>query len=153
MRKYLKNIEDIEALRNTDTKIYPKNISGVYYKFVNGVLCSFDKNDKLSMYNSGISCFVQEYYIEVEDEPSEDYIGKLGWVSDDDPRDKIRCGILAGKDSHETRPYICAVHARWKYFTPLTREEVEEYTGYKVVNNEMQANTLANNKMQAKEEV
>lgn len=35
-KKYLKTIEDVEALRNTGTKIYRDNGRG-YFKFVNGL--------------------------------------------------------------------------------------------------------------------
>ena len=135
MKKYLKTIKDIEALRDTDTKIlYEIENGGVpdpreYYKFVNGVLCCFS-NDTLVSYNTMLVCKRIKYYIEVEDEPSEDWIGKLGWFWDDDETVAFPSileeldGVMYVSKS-DTCPY--------EHFRPLTPEEVEKYTGYKVV--------------------
>ena len=135
MKKYLKTVEDIEALRNTDTKIYVENHGG-YFKFINGVLCSFTINSELSMYNAGISWVVQEYYIEVEDEPSEDDIGKLGWFWDvGDAED----GFIDELATIDVQPIGSDKYfpkygsGSCQHFRPLTPEEVEKYTGYKVV--------------------
>ena len=139
MRKYLKNIEDVEALRNTDTKIYYEGCS-CYMKFVNGVLCAFYKDGDIR-YNTNILLNQYDlYYIEVdehdcvrqdaEDEPSEDLIGKLGWFWDShkeyrimDRLEDVNDGVFKGLDAGEWFGRFC----------PLTPEEVEEYTGYKVV--------------------
>ena len=147
-RKYLKNIEDIEALRNTDTKIYSVRCSSFYHKFINGILCFFTCEDKLLSYNTALEDLT-EHYIEVEDEPSEDWIGKLGMFSN--------CYGFEGEVGvlerlvEEDRPYVSSSLYQYKYFRPLTPEEVEKYTGHKVVNNEIQASSLDNNKIQAKE--
>lgn len=81
------------------------------------------------------SDFLDEFNGETEDYSK--YVGKLGWVSDEDPGHKNRCGILLKKDDHETHPYLCAVSMRWRYYTPLTPEEVEKYIGYKVIQEEL----------------
>lgn len=39
-KRYLKTVEDVVALKDTDTKIYAENVHG-YYQFVNGVWCGF----------------------------------------------------------------------------------------------------------------
>lgn len=135
-KRYLKNIDDIEALRNTDTKIYRDNGRG-YFKFVNGVLCSFTKNNELSMYNDGLPCLSQDYYIEVEDEPSEDDIGKLGWFLDEYREKEKFIDVLASIDKDATFKYKGKADGRYyQFFRPLTPEEVEKYTGYKVVKEE-----------------
>lgn len=136
MKKYLKTIEDVEALRNTDTKIlYEIENGGVpdpreYYKFVNGVLCCFS-NDTLVSYNTMLVCKRIKYYIEVEDETSKDDIGKLGFFWDDDD-DKPLIDILwryTEDDEYRFEGESCSVY---EHFRPLTPEEVEKYTGYKV---------------------
>lgn len=132
-KRYLKTIKDIEALIPTDTKIYQDNGRG-YFKFVNGVLCSFTKNNELSMYNDGLSCLSQDYYIEVEDE--QDYIGKLGMFWD---FKETADGFIDVLDTIDVQAYGCdkyipkSNNRSYQYFRPLTPEEVEEYTGYKVV--------------------
>ena len=145
-KKYLNTIEDVEALRNTDTKIYKDTATG-YYKFVNGVLCFFNTDSAYMFYNvtMDFNQVESKFYIEVEDEPSEDDIGKLGVFSN--------CYGFEGEVGVLERivegdhPYLSVSLYQYKYFRPLTPEEVEKYTGYKVVNNEMQASELANNKM------
>lgn len=142
VKKYLKNIEDIEALRNTDTKIYVENHGG-YFKFINGVLCYLHCDGKEFQYQTHL-WLSQEPYIEVEDEPSEDWIGKIGWFYNDVETSRF-IDVVSSCDS--VCGYAASVFGGWfKHFRPLTPEEVEKYTGYKVVNNEMQANTLANKK-------
>ena len=131
MKKYLKRIEDIEALRNTDTKIYRDNHRG-YFKFVNGVPCLFcDTSDVF--YNATIDFneVNSELYIEVEEEIDESYIGKLGWFSDDvnDWCVDVLDGISKGKYFE----YKSKRTGHWyAFFKPLTPKEVEKYTGYKV---------------------
>lgn len=128
MRKYLKNIEDIEALRNTSTKIHVEGAFW-YYMFVNGVLCTFSQEGELQCYNVTLAT-CEDAYIEVEDEPSEDDIGKLGWFWDNDENikfiDVVTCIDTCGYSSN--------VYGGWhKHFRLLTPEEVEKCTGYKVV--------------------
>ena len=134
MKKYLKTIEDIEALRNTDTKMYKDN-NGDYYKFVNGVPCFFG-HDSIVFYNVTIDFdeVERKLYIEVEDEPSEDLIGKLGIFSDDGEDCLDVIDILMSKNEDDVYRYQTKKGGYWfKHFRPLTPEEVEEYTGYKVV--------------------
>jgi hypothetical protein len=127
MKKYLNTFEDIEALRNTDTKIYSSG-SDCYFQFIKGVPCVF-YSDGVVFYNSAI-CLDETKYIEVPDEPDESWVGKLGWFWDYneefkslDVLERIETGRYGVKDSS------------WSYdhFRPLTPEEVEKYTGYKVV--------------------
>ena len=58
-------------------------------------------------------------------------IGKLGWVSDVSPDEKVRCHVLERFEQNSEYPYVCK-ECDWIYFTPLTAEEIEQYTGYKV---------------------
>lgn len=133
MKKYLKSVEEIEALRNTDTKIYRDNGRG-YFKFVNGLPCLFcDTSDVF--YNATIDFNEVEskLYIEVADKPDESWIGKLGWVSDESKDKKTRCGVLVEYLEEHQHPYKIQGGLSWTYFTPLTPEEIEKYTGYKFV--------------------
>ena len=131
-KKYLKTIEDIEALRNTDTKIYERHYTNSYWKFIDGVLCKFYTDTNGFTYNTSFTIDNNSnFYIEVEDEPSEDLIGKLGVFSN--------CYGFEGEVGVLERivegdhPYLSASMYQYKYFRPLTPEEVEKYTGYKVV--------------------
>lgn len=127
MKKYLKTFEDIEALRNTDTKIYCEKEDG-YVQFVNGWPCRFLSNgDKL--FGGGIF-LSSNPYIKVPDKPDKSWIGQLGWFWDGyeefkciDVLERMEIGHYWVKDSS------------WSYsnFRPLTPEEIEELTGYKVV--------------------
>ena len=127
MKKYLKSVEEIEALRNTDTKVYSHGSDG-YYQFIKGVFCFIHSNGDI-YYNSDIGLDGTQY-VEVPDKPDTSLIGKLGWFWDGyeefksiDVLDRLEIGRYWVKDS------------RWSYehFRPLTPEEVEKYTGYKVV--------------------
>lgn len=129
-KKYLKTIKDVEALRNTDAKIYTEiGVGGSYIQFVNGWPCRFYEDGNI-LFGGGFF-FSDKPYIEVEDEPSEDFIGKLGLFWDDDADDSI-IDIL-WRDTREGYRYEGETCACYKHFRPLTPEEVEEYTGYKVV--------------------
>ena len=133
MKKYLKTIEDIEALRNTDTKIYRDKANG-YFKFVNGLPCLFC-DSSIVYYNATIDFDEVEskFYIKVEDKPNESWIGKLGWVSDESKDKKPRCGVLVEYLEGHPHPYKIQGGLSWKHFTPLTPEDIEKYTGYKVI--------------------
>lgn len=130
MKKYLKTIEDIEALRNTDTKIYIDDWAVGYYKFVNGVICKFHADtDDLLAYNEVLFLDGRQY-IEVEDSLDEqDYIGKLGFFWDDDES----VSILDFLECFDDGMPKAQLDGYYKHFRPLTPEEVEKYTGYKVV--------------------
>lgn len=127
MKKYLKTFEDIEALRNTSTKIYC-DIEDGYLQFVNGWPCKFLSNgDKI--FGCGI-LMSDGPYIEVPDEPDKSWVGKLGWFWDNfeeckaiDVLTRVGMGRYWAKKSCE----------HFNNFLPLTPEEVEKYTGYKVV--------------------
>ena len=140
-KRYLKNIEDIEALRLTDTKIYEKHYTNSYWKFVGGVLCKFYTDTNGFTYNTSFTIDNNShFYIEVEDEPSEDYIGKLGWFWDTRTEEEKFIDVLASVDEEGCFNYEAKSDRNlYQFFRPLTPEEVEKYTGYKVVNNEMQA--------------
>lgn len=133
-KRYLKTIEDIESLRNTDTKIYEDGRTG-YYKFVNGVLCFFNTDSFYNLYNAAIEINTREceLYIEVEDEPTEVDIGKLGWFWDDEDETEAWVDILKLIKAKEARKFEGVSTLPCKHFRPLTPEEVEKYTGYKVV--------------------
>lgn len=130
MKKYLKSVEDIEALRNTDTKIYSSGSDG-YYQFIKDVFC-FIHSDGDIYYNIDIGLDGTQY-IEVPEKPDESWIGKLGWVSDESKDKKTRCGVLVEYLEEHQHPYKIQGGLSWTYFTPLTPEEVEKYTDYKVV--------------------
>lgn len=111
-KKYLKTIEDIEALRNTNTKIYCTNSEDdAFWKFVNGVLCMFE--GRKFLYNDSIWLSTTpgsaEYYIEVEDEVSEDDIGKLGLFKEHPCFSNYQvstCGEVYSKNSKKLlKPY------------------------------------------------
>jgi hypothetical protein len=131
-KKYLKTIEDVEALRYTDTKIYCESYNG-YFQFANGVLCSFKEDGSLASYNRAIY-LEDDYYIEVEDEPSEDDIGKLGWFYDITKEAGVLDWLRIIRTADQELRYVTqSTNLRYKHFRPLTPEEVEKYTGYKVV--------------------
>lgn len=129
-KRYLKTIEDIEALRNTDTKIYCESHGG-YYKFINGVLCYFQSNGEDFQYQGGL-WVSQEPYIEVEDDPLENNIGKLGWFYDYTEKASVLDFLEKISDTEVCRYVTKSTNVRYNHFRPLTPEEVEKYTGYKV---------------------
>ena len=100
MRKYLENIKDIEALKDTDTIIHYGSDEEYILKFVNGVLCSFYKEntDRLHEYNFSLNFEIQTPYI---DEPSKDDIGKLGFFWNDDEDDSILDVLWENKRNSE----------------------------------------------------
>lgn len=133
-KKYLKNIDDLEALRNTDTKIRYEDWDISYYRFVNSVLCEYRlEDDKLLRYNVALRCDGRQY-IEDEDEPSKDDIGKLGWFYDEHIENEKFIDVLASIEKKVVFKYMSKTDGgNYQHFRPLTPEEVEEYTGYKVV--------------------
>lgn len=132
-KKYLKTIEDIESLRNTDTKIRYEDWDISYFRFVNSVLCEYRlEDDKLLRYNVALRCDGRQY-IEVEDEPSEDDIGKLGWFWDDDDDEDVKCVDVLNDISTGNGRFEGQTDGWYDHFRPLTPEEIEKYTGYKVV--------------------
>ncbi|MBQ0113388.1 MAG: hypothetical protein KBT03_09685 [Bacteroidales bacterium] len=82
MKKKYITLEEVLALRGTDTKIYIENITGVYLMFVGGVLCGY--NDKNELRTLNISAFRDDnHYIlepeefKVEKETAEDKLRKI----------------------------------------------------------------------------
>lgn len=139
-KKYLKTSEDVEALRNTDTKIHEECHTNIYWKFVNGVLCKFYTNMDGFTYNTSFTIGTHSnFYIEAEDEPLEsfkDYIGKLGFFWND-TEIAGEVGWLSNISTIVDTPYKrrgCG--CMYKHFRPLTPEEVEKYTGYEVIKEE-----------------
>lgn len=65
-KRYLKTIEDVLALKDTDTKIYIDDCDD-YYKFVDGMFCRFDSDDCIH-FNAGILINGKVFYI-LEEEP------------------------------------------------------------------------------------
>lgn len=51
-KRYLETVEDVLALKDTDTKIYAESSAG-HYKFVKGVLCRF--NAYVSCYGNAVN--------------------------------------------------------------------------------------------------
>lgn len=134
MKRYLKTIEDIEALRNTDTKIYNEDCDTkeIYYQFVNGVLCEF-VGDGVFVYNTYLTS--TRLYIEVEEEPkgiTDDDIGQLCrfW---DTVEERGFVGFLTGLDLSKECPYEADEWECYRNCRLLTKSEVEKYTRYKVV--------------------
>lgn len=131
-KKYLKTIEDIEALRNTDTKIYTE-IGDVnsYLQFVNGWPCRFYKDGNI-LFGCGFF-FSQKPFIKVEDDPLEGDIGKLGWFWDNTEKAGVLDFLEKIRDTEVCRYVTKSTNVRYNHFRPLTPEEVEKYTGYRVV--------------------
>ena len=131
MKKYLKSIKDVEALRNTDTKIYEEYYNDSYWKFVNGILCKFYTDNGGFTYNTCFTIDVNSrLYIEVPDKSDKSWIGKLGWFWDSDEKIKtIDVLIKVGLG----RFWSKKASEHFSNFRPLTPEEVEKYTGYKVI--------------------
>ncbi|MBR6552325.1 MAG: hypothetical protein IKT89_05735 [Clostridia bacterium] len=80
----------------------------------------------------------------------------MGWFWDEDITEQTFIDVLESIDEVDSFKYIAqADGCHWQHFRPLTPEEIEKYTGYKVLfgtsmslaDNEMQANGLGNNKM------
>jgi hypothetical protein len=133
-KRYLKTIEDIEALRNTSTVIYEERCDLNYLRFIEGVLCQFSSRDnKLLRYNVTLNVDCNKLYIEVEDEPSEDYIGKLGWFYDNTKEPGVLDWLRNIRPNQQLRYVTQRSNLCYRLFQPLTPEEVEKYTGYKVV--------------------
>jgi hypothetical protein len=135
-KKYLKTIEDIEALRNTNTKIYSsldESKPETFYRFVNGVPCFFwDEN------NYSYNVFLQSnenarLYIIVEEpvkDANENDIGKLCWFWDGDNGRKFFSTLL-NIDTDNLYSFCCR-DGCYEHCRRLTPAEVAEITGYKV---------------------
>lgn len=134
-KRYLKTVEDVLAFKGTDTKIYAERIHG-YYRFVNGVWCSFDDDCPDSWSLCPLTCKGEELYVleeEPEQEATEDDVNKLCTFWDDDEND-FSISILRSIDigSQTDRAFVDDFDGVWIHCRRLTPSEVAELTGYKV---------------------
>ena len=138
IKKYLTTLEEILALKDTDTKIYIEE-SCNYYRFIDGCLCWFggsgDFDFNVAMH---IGESFQKKYILVEEpanEATEEDEGKLCWFWDDEEKEK-NVGILSRIDTKGETEYRyirkSQLTTAWKHCRLLTPTEVAETTGYKV---------------------
>ena len=110
-------------------KIRHKNLVNWYYIIKKSGV--FYRDDGISFSTVFLVEALSDGWEKVEYKPSKDDIGKLGCFWDDikeepliDVLDKIEQGDY---------PFFGKLCANYKHFRPLTPEEVEKYTGYKVV--------------------
>ena len=133
MKKYLKIIEEVLALKDTDTKIYYGD-EGCYLKFINGVLCFFGDNGVMINASAGMTG-AEKYYILVEEEADENDVGKLCKFWNDDPN-QYAIGIFSkvSEEEDDNYPYrMDCIEGLWyKHCRRLTPTELAEITGYKV---------------------
>lgn len=133
-KKYLKTVEDVLALKDTDTKIYAENIIG-YYQFVNGIWCAFDDDGSWTICPT--TCDEEDLYIleEESEEPmqeaTEEDVGKLCLFWDNEERDGER-SILKVIHSKELYPYLTEDCNSYVHCRRLSPAEVAEITGYRV---------------------
>lgn len=132
-KKYLTTVEDVTALKDTDTIIYMDD-SDKTFKFVNGVLCSFEHdtvfvNDYLGLSNSNKYILVDKPIAEATEED----VGKVCkfW---DEPEDSDNFGLLeAIWDKGEVvYAYKKALGSTYKHCRVVTPKEVKQLTGYEV---------------------
>lgn len=132
-KKYLTTLEEILALKDTDTKIYKDNYTEGYYQFISGVLCRLYKNST-PIFNDSID-MTGDYYILVEEsvkEADENDIGRLCKFWNDDVKD-YAVGTLYKVHKRVAYPYCIGCCDCWyKYCCRLTPAEVADITGYKV---------------------
>ena len=132
-KKYLTTVEEVTALKDTNTIIYMDD-SDKTFKFVNGVLCSFDHdtifvNDYLGISNSNKYILVDKQVVEATEED----IGKVCkfW---DEAEDYDNFGLLEKILDKETNTYAYKkeLGAGYKHCRVLTPKEVKQLTGYEV---------------------
>lgn len=140
-KKYLKTVEELVALKDTDTKIYAENVHG-YYQFVNGVWCGFDDECSSSWSICPLTCEEEELYI-LEEEPmqeaSEKDIGKLClfWdygTDENAKKDEIHLLLEIKKNEKGRTEYWCDGCGENGFYhcRRATPSEVAEITGYGV---------------------
>ena len=138
-KKYLKTIEDVLALKDTDTKIYAEKDEERYYQFVKGVLCCFSINNDHVCIGDWVTLGMNLYTLEEEpeQEATEADVGKLCWFFNEakegvDIR-KPFVAILWRIDNDFKHPFIDdATCTHWEHCRRLSPTEVAEITGYKV---------------------
>lgn len=144
---YLKTLKDIKDYVKPDTRLYiddgrsdPK--TNDYIQFVDGVLCRFYNDGKLSIYNTGIHLNLHGYYI-LSEEPvqlaTEDDVGKLCIFAQSRGSLNLDCAGIVGRlfevqedglflREGDTEPYCCC--------RVLTPEELSNITDYVVMEGE-----------------
>ena len=136
-KKYLKTVEDVISLKDTDTKIYAEKEEGCYYQFVKGVFCCFSTNNDHVCIGDYVTLKMNLYILEEEPvkEATEKDKGKLCKFWNDDPS-KYMVGMLHATDFEGGDNYrycvYCAEGCWYKHCRRLTPAEVAEITGYKV---------------------
>jgi hypothetical protein len=129
-KKYLKSVEDVIALKDTDTKIYAEDESG-YYQFVSGILCAFDNE---GLWAVGQMLYEEEKPYILEEEPmqeaTEEDVGKLCEFWEGDTIKHI--GVLEEILDSDTRPYAMLNDYVYQHCRRLSPAEVAEITGYGV---------------------
>ena len=132
-KKYLTTVEEVTALKDTNAIIYMDD-SDKTFKFVNGVLCSFDHdtvfvNDYLGLSNNNKYILVDKPVVEA----TEKDIGKVCkfW---DEAEDYGSFGLLKKIWDKETIVYVYQkeLGAAYKHCRVLTPKEVKQLTGYEV---------------------
>ena len=130
MKKYIKTIEELLALKDTDTIIYSE-VFDFYYKFINGTLCSFDSKNKILNYNTNFSFENNKntWYIEVEEpiqEATKKDIGKLCKFWDSEVYTLISVLAKINNDNDDEYIYITKHNTKYKHCRRLTEEEIKE---------------------------
>lgn len=131
-KKYLETVEEVLALKDTDTKIYKDNTTGGYYQFIGGVLCRFYSNST-PVFNAGIDVN-GDYYILVEEpvkEVTEEDIGKLCWFWDSSDDRKFP-GLLTDINYDDAYSFCCRAAGYYSQCCRMSPSEVAEITGYRV---------------------
>lgn len=133
-KRYLKTVEDVLALKGTETKIYEER-STWYYKFVTGVLCRFNAYNGVTYFNCKLDMEEDIYILEEEPmkEATADDIDKLCKFWDNDEND-FRLSILRSIkiESKTDYPFVDDFDTEWLHCRRLSPSEVAELTGYKV---------------------
>lgn len=126
-KKYLKTIEEVLALKDTDTKIYCKNSSGWYCQFIEGILCRI-YSGSTPIFNTSVDVN-GDYYILVEEpvkDADENDIGKLCKFWDSDESDNFISTLT------RINSYYHSKENSYNHCRRLTPAEVAEMTGYRV---------------------
>ncbi len=129
-KRYLEKVEDVLALKDTDTKIYKEHATW-YYKFVKGVLCRFSTYNGVTYFNCTLNVEKDIYILEEEpmQEATEKDINKLCKFWDCDEND-FRLSILRNIESKTDYPFSDDFDAEWLHCRRLTPSEISELTGY-----------------------
>ena len=129
-KKYLKTVEDLLALKDTDTKIYREPDEEYYYhQFVDGTLCRFDSDGDVK-FNIAITSIDKYYILEEEYEEQQEAtvkdVGKLCWCwDDDDEASNKMISVLKSIDMH--REFYANNIGYYIHCRPLTKEEIKEF--------------------------